>query len=406
MTETQTKIPGNVVTMKELDSREQKLNPFPVYRQLRENTPVRFDPDRQCWDFFRYEDVRHILRDPESFSSKRTFSANQQGSIISESLITTDPPKHRELRSLISKAFTPKRVEQLGPSIQQIVDDLLEQVLDQGRMEVVSDLASPLPVIVIARLLGVPREDQLLFKKWSDTIVKGEEGESREAVRSILLEKQQAETELVTYFRKIIAERSRHPQNDLISALLAAEVEGEKLSESTLLAFCVLLLIAGNETTTNLITNGIRLLTEKPDLQRHLREKATLIPGFIEETLRYYPPVQSLTRTATTSLNIRGNKVGKGEMVIIYLASANRDSEQFLEPDMFQMERKPNPHLSFGLGNHFCLGAPLARLESKIVFESLFKHIKGMKAMAHDQMQPLPSPVVFGLQSYPITLET
>lgn len=252
---------ANIIPMAELNTKEKKLNPFPIYNQLRHTTPVRYDTSRHCWDVFRYEDVHRILKDPASFSSNRGLNTSEVAT-----LLTLDPPRHNQMRALVNKAFTPKVVNVLAPHITSITNEFIEAVQHRGKMDIVQDLAIPLPVIVIAELLGVPSEDRKLFKEWSDVLVKGPDQNTDEAFRLVMSEKEQTMKELTSYFAEIIDKRRVDPQEDLVSLLLTAEIEGQRLSVEEVIGFSILLLAAGNETTTNLIANAVRRLTEDPQL--------------------------------------------------------------------------------------------------------------------------------------------
>ncbi|MED4750452.1 cytochrome P450 [Brevibacillus choshinensis] len=387
---------ANIIFIKELACNDEQLFPFPIYRELREKTPVRFDEERGSWDVFRYEDVHRILKDPATFSSRRGLE------VRGETLLTMDQPKHTHMRNLVNKAFTPKAINDLAPRITSITNELLDLVIKNGKMDVVHDLATPLPVIVIAELLGVPSKDRMLFKDWSDTMVKGVEGNSEEAFAQMVAERDKAEKELAEYFLTILNERRNKPEDDLVSALLVAEIDGEKLQEQEILRFCILLLVAGNETTTNLITNAIRIMTEQPAIQDQVRQHPEFVKTTVEETLRYYPPIVAIGRIATQDVEIGGQLIREGQQVVSWVGSANRDPEKFEKPDTFLPDRKPNPHMGFGFGIHFCLGAPLARLEAQIALEIMLSRFSDMQ-LAKAPLTPIPSPFVFGVKTYPIT---
>jgi cytochrome P450 family 109 len=391
---------ANIIPMKELDTKTKKLFPFTIYNHLRENSPVRLDSNRGCWDIFDYEDVHHILKNPAIFSSQRGVGDRK------ESLLFMDPPKHKQMRNLVNKAFTPKVVNELAGHIAEITNELLDDVANAKEMDVVSDLAGPLPVIVIAELLGLPTSDRKLFKEWSDALVKGSEVNTEEAFEAVMKERKTAIEQLTPYFKGIINERRIKSRNDLISLLLAAEIDGEKLSEEELLGFCILLLVAGNETTTNLITNTVRYITEDISVQQKLRENMALIPSAIEESLRFYPPVQAIGRIAKEEVVIGGKTIKAGSQVISWVASANRDESKFTDASKFIIDRKPNPHLSFGFGIHFCLGAPLARLEANISLEILLKRFSKIDVKTGTELEPIPSPFVFGVKNYPVTFKS
>lgn len=319
-----------------------------------------------------------------------------------ENLLRMDPPRHKQMRDLVSKAFTPKAIQDLTPRIHEITNDLLNKVIEKGEMQMIHDFAMPLPVMVIADLLGVPAEDREKFKHWSDVLVKGIEENTPESFTAVKQEHNQVHKELTEYFTDILKTRRLHPRNNIISALISAEIDSRKLTEKEIIEFSILLLAAGNETTTNLITNGVKLLTEMPDVQKQAMSDFSLIPGFIEEVLRFYPPVQAPTRIAKADVELRGKTIKKGDAVTIWVASANRDEAKFSQPNEFIIDRKPNPHLTFGKGIHFCLGAPLARLEAKIAFEGIFAKMKDLKLKEGAQIKRTPSPQMYGFMEYPI----
>lgn len=385
---------ANMLRMTELETPESRLNPFGVLSQLRRECPVRFDENRNCWDVFPYEDVHRILKDPKTFSSARGASANQN-------LLFMDPPKHHQLRDLVNKAFTPRAIQELAPRIRNIAEELLSQATG-AEMDVVHDFATPLPVIVIAELLGVPSSDRQYFKQWSDVLVESAEDQSDEAFEKIMQKRMKTVGELTDYFQGILKERATEPKDDLVSALMQAEIEGEKLSEQEIVNFCILLLAAGNETTTNLITNSVRILTEQPQLQVELAQDPGVLPTFIEEVLRYYPPIVSIGRVATEDVLIGGSLIRKGDQVITWVGAANRDESKFTDPDAFYKMRKPNLHMSFGFGIHFCLGAPLARLEGQIAIETLLQNCHDIKLVPGRDIVPIHSSFVFGLKNYPV----
>ncbi|RKD23136.1 cytochrome P450 [Ammoniphilus oxalaticus] len=396
----QTTLTRTLIPMPELQSPEDRANPFSIYERLRQTTPVRYDETRGCWDIFRYEDVHRILKDPATFSSKRSL---ERGNTVT--ILTMDPPRHSQMRALVNKAFTPKMVNDLAPRIESITSELLAAVQGKGQMDMVHDLATPLPVIIIAELLGVPAEDRQLFKEWSDALVKGSADSSAEAFERVMMEKDKATKELGAYFAKIIGQRRSQPKDDLISVLLSAEIEGEKLSDEEILGFSILLLAAGNETTTNLITNSVRRLTEDLALQQQLRNDPTQIKNFIEEALRFYPPIQAVSRIATEDIQIGGKQIMAGEQVVNWVASANRDEAQFTDPNTFIIDRKPNNHLSFGFGIHFCLGAPLARLEGLHAIRAILERLQDIQLAPEANLEFIESPFVYGVKAFPITFK-
>jgi cytochrome P450 len=372
------------------------LNPFPWYRQMRERYPAYYSSEFRSWFITRYSDVQRVIDDPELFSSQqairsRTVTPSEQQS--APTLLWVDPPRHRQLRALISQAFTPRTISGLAPRINEIVHQHLDA--RQGTMDAIHDLAYPLPIIVIAELLGIPAEDQAQFKHWSDIIVSPVRQEKKLAVRA-----------MNAYFLSVIAQRRSEPREDLISALLNAHIEGEHLSNAELLSFCRLLLVAGHETSTNLIGNSLLTLTEYPAAMLELQHNPQLLPAAIEEVLRYRSPIQRLRRAATRDTTIEGCTIKAGEIVSPLPGSANRDEAQFREPDLFDIHRSPQRHIAFGHGIHYCIGAPLARLETKIALEVLLTRFREIKRIETIPLQPIASAFVYGVKSLPLTLRS
>ncbi|MBO0685842.1 MAG: cytochrome P450 [Candidatus Dormibacteraeota bacterium] len=360
--------------------------PFIWYRSMREATPVARDPRNGGWMVFSYSDVQRVLSDHEHFSS----------ALGRMSIVHTDPPRHRKLRNLVTQAFTPRAVEALRPRIEQITHDLLDQVSQLGEMDLMRDLAVPLPVIVIAEMLGIPIEDRDRFKAWSDAIV---------TVGDSALDPRQAQLEMRDYFGRLVDERRRQPREDLISALLAARLDGEALDQFDLLAFCILLLIAGNETTTNLLGNAILCFDENPESDDALRADPALLPMAIEEVLRYRSPVQGMMRRARSRVVLSGQVLSAGEMVMAFIGSANHDPAQFPDPDRFNVARLPNRHLAFGQGIHFCLGAPLARLEGAIALDALRRRLGALRVDRTHPIQLVNSHIIYGVRSLRVTFD-
>ncbi|MFL5590941.1 MAG: cytochrome P450 [Ktedonobacteraceae bacterium] len=373
---------------------DEALNPFPWYRSMREAQPVYYNPQYHYWQVFRYEDVQRVLSDYTSFSS--TFGGGDQGhDPLSSSLVSMDPPRHRQLRNLVTQAFTPRSVAQLSERITTIVNQLLNQVAATGNMDIIDDLAYPLPVIVIAEMLGIPQEDRPRFKVWSDA-----------AVGAAYPEGGNPQAEMSAYFLNMIAQRSRESKDDLISALLVAQIDGQHLNQRELLGFCVLLLVAGNETTTNLIGNALLCFDENPEVMEQLRSEPELVPGAIEEVLRYRSPVQYMYRRAVANVTIRDQEIQPGQMVLARIGSANRDEAQFPNPDHFDIRRTPNRHIAFGHGIHFCLGAPLARLEARIALTILLERFHDIKRVPGISLEATGSDLVFGVKHLPITFRS
>jgi cytochrome P450 len=383
-------------------NREQLYAPYNWYRQMRETQPVYHDSDWGAWHVFRYADVARVLSDYATFSSdeSRYVPAEYRDSNpISSSILRMDPPRHRQLRHLVSQAFTPRMVAQMESRIKEITNGLLDKVKDLGEMDVIRDLAYPLPVTVIAELLGIPIELREDFKRWSDALVSGSGGTTEEERQALF----QEIGGMFGYFSQVLDERRTHPQNDLVSVLLVAEVDGEHLSDLELLGVCGLLLVAGNETTTNLIGNLILCLDENPGIVERLRANRALVPGVIEEALRYYSPIKTMTRFTATETTIGDQRIEAGQLIIPWISAADRDEAEFPDADRFDIEREPNRHLGFGRGIHFCLGAPLARLEAKTALNAMLDHLPGVWQVSNVPLEPIKSFIVFGTKNLPLT---
>ena len=370
-----------------------RLNPFPWFQMMRQNSPVAYDERFGSWNAFKYNDVQQVLSNYAVYSSQN--SESNQG--LDVSILNMDPPRHRQLRALAAQAFTPRSVAQLEGRIAEIVHELLDKVERQGRMDLIDDLAYPLPTTIIAEMLGVPSADREQFRHWSNQIVGSEPIDRGTGVGP-----QQA---MGLYFRKLLPERLSEPREDLISALLQARVDGEALSEAELLGFCILLLVAGNETTTTLLGNAIQLFDEHPEVMEELRADLTLMPGAIEEVLRYRSPVRMMFRTSIQESQLSGQTIPAGESVIAWLGSANRDEDQFPEPERFDIHRTPNRHVAFGHGIHFCLGAPLARLEARVALTILLERWSDIRRVRDIPLEPLDSFILLGLRHLPVTFQ-
>ncbi len=384
---------------------EEELDPFPWYRAMRAEAPVGYNEQTGMWRVFRYADVQRVLSEFETFSSQRgsrEFRQRASQSPLGSSLISMDPPRHRQLRNLVTQAFTPRTVAQLEPRITEIVDELLGKVKQSGRMDVIDDLAYPLPVIVIAEMLGIPPEERAQFKRWSDAVVTAGGGSAADGES---FRPGNAHMEMGMYFMNVIAQRRQSPGNDLISGLLAAEIDGERLTDIELLGFCILLLIAGNETTTNLLGNAILCFDEHPEVYEQLRAAPELLPSAIEEVLRYRSPVQAMERVALVDVELGGQRIPADARVIAYIGSANRDEEQFPDADRFDIARSPNRHLAFGYGIHFCIGAPLARLEARIALGAMLSRLRDIRRVPDARLEPLRSFIVYGVRHLPVTFQ-
>jgi cytochrome P450 len=341
----------------------------------------------------KYEDAYVALRDHETFSSDNP-QAGQFGPKLV--LIQDNPPRHTRFRRLVNRAFTLKRIETLEPWITEIANALLDD-FGKEEIDIVESYTVPLPVKVIARLLGIPGEDYVTFKRWSDAFLSTVSIQAAERMQNL--------QDMVAYFGQMAAARRAHGAEDLITALVEAEVEGEALQDWEILGFCILLLIAGNETTTNLLGNLFNALAERPELWRQLREDRSLVETAIEETLRYESPVQRLFRWTTREVEVSGVKFAQGDRVTIFYGAANRDPQAFPNPDEFRLDRDLRSHVAFGAGIHYCLGAPLARAEARITLNAFLDRFPTIKYGEGMAVRQTASPLVFGFAQLPLVLQ-
>ncbi len=361
---------------------EVRRNPYPAYARLRERRVVRA-PLLGAWVVARHGDAEHVLRE-KGFSTDRqnlgAMKAMRRGlrdapdlrDFIDHDLLMLDGERHTRLRRLVSKAFTPRRVEALRPRIETLVEEMLEQaaVRGEGRIELIRDLAAPLPATVIGEMLGVPQDDMDQLHVWSDALAELLDPLSG---RDGLEPPKQASAGLARYFRELLAERRRAPRDDLLSAMVAAEEAGEHLQEAEVLALAALLLAAGHETTTNLIGNAVLCLLRHPGERKRLVDDPGLMPSAVEEFLRFESPIQFTDRVASADTEIGGRHIRQGQLVAVLLGSANRDPTRFADPERLDLAREDNRHLAFGHGAHFCLGAQLARLEAQAALGFLLR---------------------------------
>ena len=366
-------------------SPEMLADPYPAYRALCERGRVQ-RTSAGHWLATGYDEVSQLLTDQRFGEAagrggrirlsrdRREGPQRLLGRV--DTMLSQDPPEHTRLRRLVSKAFTPRSVQKMRPRIQQIVDELLDAIDGRREFDLVSELAWPLPVIVIAEMLGIPREDRERFKRWSDAMVATLGGDYR-----ALDEARRSNEELVEYVSRVIAERRKEPRDDLISRLVAAEERGQTLSEDEMLGTVALLLVAGNETTTHLISNGMLVLFSNPDQMERLRADPSLLPSAVDELLRYTGPVQTTRRVAKMDVTLAGAEIKRGEVVIGLLAAANRDPAKYPNPDELDVARNPTDHLAFGDGIHFCLGASLARLEGQIAIGTLLQRFPDLRLL-------------------------
>jgi cytochrome P450 len=360
----------------------------PLFHRMREEAPVSWSPRLAMWFVSRYDDALAVLQsddhsvdrfariDPAALRERPDLDALR--AILRDWAVYRDPPDHTRLRALLAQSFTPRQIDQMRSRIQTIVDDLLDRAAERGRVDFVADFAFPLPATVVATMLGVLAGDLEEVKHWSDQIASYIGG--AQAGRNNVRAAHQGLFEACDYFRRLVRARRARPADDVLSLLIAAKERGTQLDEDELVANCVLLLFAGHETTANLIGNGLHNLLSNPDQLEALRRNLELVPSAVEEFLRFDPPVSGTIRIALRDLELRDQKIAQGQQVAVMLAAANRDPRQFRDPDRLDIERRPNRHLAFGYGIHFCLGAALARLEAQIAFRTLLARFRQIHA--------------------------
>jgi cytochrome P450 len=406
---------------------EQRFSPFEFYSLMRKNNPVVFDERNGQWGLYCYSDIEKILKDPIKFSSKfGPFQVPQeyQENLNRPSLLNTDPPYHRKLRSIVDTLFVPIEIAKLEPRIENIANELIDNIIkkDSTTMDLITDFAYPLPATVIAELLGVPSEDRDTFRQWADNIVSLEitSDSDIDSIRKA----NKTVTDMDIYFNKLIEKKKKMPTNDLISHIIKAKVDGHSLFGKEILSFCSLLLNAGHVTTVNLIGNLVFSLLENPQEFKRLQEsKNSLIKSTIEETLRYRSPVQFLFRIANADVTlseesgkkrVQKQKIQKGQGITLFLGSANHDESIFTDPERFDITRKNLRHLGFGTGIHFCLGAPLARLEGKIALRIILERFENLqfnfdnsdRRDLYTKVTPLKSSFLLGLSHLPLCFQS
>jgi cytochrome P450 len=386
-------------------------DPYPSYRALRDEGPVY--RDGHTWFVTHHAHIKAVAHDPRLQKGPVTralvaglppevrAAAEPFSDSIARNMLRVDPPDHTRLRGLVSKAFTPRTVETLRPRIERLVTELLDAVQAAGGMDVIRDFAYPLPAIVIMEMLGIPPEDRDRFKTWSDDQMAFLGGRFPGDPLEPAQRAGESTLAMSDYLRRLIAERRRAARADLISAMVAVEEQGDRLNEQELVATASLLLVAGHETTTHLIGNGLLALLRHESVLRRLQREPELMPLAVEELLRYDSPVQFVNRVPSADIDIGGVTIPAGDTVMLVLAAANRDPEQFPEPDRLEITRHPNDHLGFGFDRHFCIGAHLARIETQVALGALLSRLPDL-TLAAEKLDWQPNPLIRGLRSLPV----
>ena len=394
----------------DLKSAENIQHPFPVYRWLRDQAPVYWSESLTAWVVTRYADVVDVFGNPQTFSSDRFRRIDERyasqrpavqavAEVLGHWLVFRDPPDHDRLRGLLQSSFTPKTLESSRERIQRTADTLLDRVVARGTMDFIREVAFPLPATVIAGLMGAPEDDLEAIKAWSDRLASYLGGAVD--ARDNFTEASAGVAALVRYFDALLRERERQPSDDLMTLMLRAEHQGDRLTHDEVVANCVLLLFAGHETTTNLLGNGLFHLLRHPAQAALLRADPSLLHHAVEELLRYDGPVPATVKIATEDRSWHGRTIRRGDMVMPFMASANRDPRQFPDPDTLDVCRAPERHVAFAAGMHFCLGAWLARLEARIVLDTVFRRLPDLE-LASAEVRWKPMIFLRGLESLPL----
>jgi pimeloyl-[acyl-carrier protein] synthase len=397
-----------------LVSTEFLADPYPTLHWLREEDPVHWSDSIGGWILTRYDDIVPTFREVTRFSNEGRLAKTVEylptearakfkpleDHFRAKSLIHSDPPDHTRLRSLVTTVFNATRVEAMRPRMQAIVDQIVDTALRDGQMDVIKDLAVPLPFSVLGGILGVPLSDQAQVKDWADGLL-GFQGSNKPA-EAFLARAQKALIEIRQYLTELIKEKRRQPREDLLSHLVVAESEGEKLTEQELVYTCITLLVAGHETTTSFIGNGIYLLLSHPEQWRQLQEDPSLLNSALEEILRYESPVARQPRLMKQDAELGGKKISKGQVVFQMLNAANRDPAYFADPDRFNIRRQPNRHIAFGLSIHFCVGAVLARTEGQVVFRTIMDRLPNLRLVDDKPDWDLQKPNSRMLRTLPV----
>ena len=383
-------------------------NPYPLYHKLRSEDPVHWDRFLHTWVVTRYPDVLNVLHSfsadrtptPEQLTAMGLSGLNPIAKVMVKQMLFMDAPAHTRLRGLASAAFTPRRVEVLRGHIQEIADGLLDRVVARGQMDVIADFAAPMPAIVTAEMLGVPTEDHTNLKKWSTDFAEmlGNFQHNPDRIPRVL----ESTNNLTDYFQAAIDRMRQNPREGLIHSFMTAEVDGDRLTDEEIVANCIVTMVGGQETTTNLIGNGLLTLMRNPDQLAELRDNPSLIPSAVEELLRYESPSQHTGRIAREDVQIGEREIRKGQAVMAIMAAANRDPERFPDPDQLMLDRSDNKHLAFGWSSHFCFGAPLARMEGQIAFETLLRRLPSLELATAEPLTWRNNSGLRGLMALPI----
>jgi len=385
-------------------------NPYPLYHRLRREDPVHWDPYLHAWVVTRYKDVTAVLQrfsaermpTPAQLTSLGLAELNPVAEVLVRQMIFMDPPNHTRLRALAAAAFTPARAEAIRLHIQEITDELIDRVIEKGRMDVIADFADLLPATVTAELMGVPVSDRDQLKTWSkdfsEMLGNFQHNPGRAALMLATVEK------MTAYFRERMREQVRHPREGVVHALMSAEIDSDRLSEEEIIANCIITMTGGQETTTNLIGNGLLALLQNPKELARLQADPALLPAAVEELLRYESPIQHTARLAPADAELGGKMIRKRDAVIAVIGAANHDPERFPDPDRLNITRTDNRHLAFGWAGHYCFGAPLARVEGQIAFSTVFRRLRNLR------LDPVPlawrhNMVFRGLERLPIAFE-
>jgi len=360
-------------------------DPYPVYARWQEQTPIWRDEETGAWVLTRHDDIRSVLKNSAGYSS---IAMGQQGGGFPLPLLTDDPPRHTQLRGLVDRAFTVRMLKAIEATVNTLAQQMVGDLPQGEGVDIAQALTIPLPVAVISQMMGIPAERAEDFKRWSDALTGTLTGASIEDQEKDIFE-------MAAYFQSLIPERRSRPGGDLVSAVVNAEIDGARLSDEDIVGFNILLLIAGNETTTNLLGNYLNVLVDRPDLYAQLTADPTLIDAGIEETLRFDAPVQFLMRQALKPMHYHGQDVAVGDNVHVIMAAANRDPRNYDAPHEFRLDRKRNHHHTFGFGIHFCIGAPLARMEAKAAMQALVARF-GSVERASGKNERVPSHLLRG----------